>query len=53
MSAVTVIGAAKSRAESDFSSVLGVVAQIRFGDEFSLSHLSSSYGFDLGPAEGR
>ena len=31
----------------------GVVAQIRFGDEFALSHLSSGYGFDLDPAEGR
>ncbi|WP_238394081.1 DDE-type integrase/transposase/recombinase, partial [Rhodovulum sulfidophilum] len=32
---------------------LGVVAQIRFGDEFALSHVSSGDGFDLGPSEGR
>ncbi|BAQ70588.1 integrase catalytic region [Rhodovulum sulfidophilum] len=31
----------------------GVVAQLKFGDEFALSHLSSGDGFDLGPAEGR
>ncbi|PRZ40824.1 hypothetical protein CLV89_1591, partial [Tritonibacter scottomollicae] len=35
------------------SEVNGVVAPIRFGDEFALSHLSSGYGFDLGCAEGR
>ena len=48
------------RKEGRFSNVLisrlkvsdGVVSQIRLGDEFALSHLSSGDGFDLGPAEG-
>ena len=31
----------------------GVVAQMRFGNEFAYSHLSLGDGFDLGPAEGR